>query len=59
MVIKKCPAYYENLGCMSNKMFFKNCESEDNCIMKEIINTLKCNKTTIINKILTELEIEE
>ena len=59
MIVKKCPAYYNNLGCMSNKMFFKSCEEENNCLMKEIVKTLKYfNKNTIVNKILTELEIQ-
>lgn len=38
MIIKNCPAYYNNLGCMSNKMFYRDCEKEDNCIMKQLVN---------------------
>jgi hypothetical protein len=37
MIIKKCPAYYNNLGCMGNKVFYTSCEKENNCIMKKVI----------------------
>ena len=41
MIVEKCPAYYNNLGCMSNKMFFKECSKDDSCIIKQIIFRLK------------------
>lgn len=56
MIVKNCPAYYSNLGCMSNKMFFRDCENDDTCIIKEIVQRLKQNNN--YNDILKKLEIE-
>lgn len=53
MIVKKCPAYYENLGCMSNKMFYTECKKEDNCTMKQLIR--KINNEDILKL----LEVED
>ena len=37
MIIKKCPAYYENLGCMSEKTNFTDCNKKDDCVIKQLI----------------------
>ena len=50
MIIKKCPAYYNNLGCMSNKMFYRDCEKEDNCIIKQLIKEYPEIKNTLITE---------
>lgn len=37
MIVKKCPAYYEGLGCMSNKICYTKCENDTDCIIKYIL----------------------
>lgn len=38
MIVKNCPAYYEHIGCMSEKTNFTDCERKNDCIIKQIIS---------------------